>query len=116
MFFSTKVKPENTVEINASEITINNVDQIIESLEAKFECNTVSVTYDDLRQQVRELAYKKSEEAGHPWGKDKEFWIEAEKELFGEQPLVNGCYCVKSKGKDVLVCPIISEVPVEIEV
>jgi hypothetical protein len=114
MFFGTKIKTENLK--NSSEININNVDQIIESLEAKFESKTLTITYDDLRQQVRELAYKKSEDAGHPWGKDKEFWIEAEKELFGEQPLVNGCYCLKNKlGKDILICPINSEKPVEIE-
>ena len=74
----------------------------------------VEITYETLRQQIRELAYKKWEEAGGPWGRDKEFWIEAEQELFGENPLSLGGYRVKSdSGLCKVICPINSEIPVE---
>jgi len=74
----------------------------------------MEMTYETLRQQVRELAYKKWEEAGSPWGRDKEFWIEAEQELFGENPLALGGYRVKSEnGLCRVICPINSEIPVE---
>jgi hypothetical protein len=70
------------------------------------------LTYEKLRQQIRELAYRKWEEANKPWGKDREFWIEAEQELFGENPLQLGGYLVKSnKGSRLLICPINSEAP-----
>lgn len=114
MFFSaTKVKKEESCE--RPEITLENVDQILESLNLNLDQEKETITYEDLRQKVRELAYIKSEEAGHPWGQDKEFWLQAEKELFGDQPLVNGGYYVKHKGKNVLICPISSEKPVEVD-
>lgn len=75
-----------------------------------------NVTYDLLRQKVRELAYQKWEQAGCPWGQDKEFWVEAETELFGENPLQFGGYKIKSGDSYILICPIISEVPVEVEI
>lgn len=75
---------------------------------------SVSINYESIRQQIRESAYKKWEEAGRPWGRDKEFWIEAEKELFGENPLVSGGYNVVSDdGSRILICPINSEIAVE---
>jgi hypothetical protein len=49
------------------------------------EFHGVSVTgrtlYMPLTEQVRELAYRKWEEAGCPDGRDKEFWMAAEQEL-----------------------------------
>jgi hypothetical protein len=38
-------------------------------------------------QQIRDLAYKKWEASGCPVGRDDEFWISAESELFGEYAL-----------------------------
>lgn len=38
---------------------------------------------ETLLQQIRELAYKKWEEAERPWGRDEEFWLDAEKEILG---------------------------------
>jgi len=75
--------------------------------------NKIKITYEDLRQQIRELAYHKWEQANKPWGKDKEFWIEAEKELFGENPLEHGGY--KVNNNTIMICPINSEVAVDIE-
>lgn len=43
--------------------------------------------FDDLHLQIRELAYKKWEEAGGPSGRDKEFWSEAEQELSSNNQL-----------------------------
>lgn len=76
---------------------------------------SIKLTYEDLRQQIRELAYQKWEQADKPWGKDKEFWIEAEKELFGENPLAHGGYKLKNNESYFIVCPINSEVAVEIK-
>jgi hypothetical protein len=42
---------------------------------------------DASRQQIRDLAYKKWDDAGRPHGRDDEFWISAESELFGEYAL-----------------------------
>jgi hypothetical protein len=70
------------------------------------------VTFETLRQQIRELAYKKWEDSGCPWGRDKEFWTAAEKELFGEDALKSGGYRIEIKGSQLLICPINSEVPV----
>lgn len=36
---------------------------------------------ETLLQQVRELAYKKWEEAERPLGRDEEFWLKAEREI-----------------------------------
>lgn len=72
------------------------------------------VTYESLRQQIRELAYKKWENAGCPWGQDREFWLEAEEELFGKDALKNGGYVLKGIHKNVMVCPLNSENPVEV--
>lgn len=75
-----------------------------------------NVTYETLRQKIRELAYQKWEQAGQPCGQDKEFWIEAEKELFGENPLQFGGYRIKNGDSYMLICPILSEVPVEVKI
>ena len=72
-----------------------------------------NLTFETLRQQVRELAYKKWEESGRPCGRDKEFWVSAEKELFGDEPLRSGGYRLKIRGSQLLICPINSEIPVE---
>jgi len=74
----------------------------------------VNLTFECLRQQIRELAYRKWEESNKPCGKDKEFWVEAEKELFGENPLKDGGYRIKVKDSYLMICPISSEVPVEV--
>lgn len=59
------------------------------------------VTFDQLQQEVRELAYKKWEEAGYPEGDGQQFWVAAEEEIFGPNPLANGGYHVYMKqGKD----------------
>lgn len=36
-------------------------------------------------EQIRKLAYRKWEEAGHPSGDGVEFWLAAERELAGER-------------------------------
>jgi hypothetical protein len=72
-----------------------------------------NLTFETLRQQIRELAYRKWEESGRPGGRDKEFWVSAERELFGDEPLKSGGYLVRIKGSQLLICPINSEVPVE---
>lgn len=104
MFF-TITKPKNKLNKNAPCIQEENKTK-----------QAVKITYEDLRQQIRELAYQKWEEAGRPWGRDKEFWVEAEKELFGENPLEHGGYKIKNNNDSYfIVCPINSEVAVEIE-
>jgi hypothetical protein len=80
---------------------------------AKMSTIQKNLTFETLKQQVRELAYKKWEESGRPWGRDKEFWVTAEKELFGDEPLRSGGYRLKIKGSQLLICPINSEIPVE---
>jgi hypothetical protein len=80
------------------------------------EQNEQNITYEALRDKIRELAYFKWEIAGCPPGRDKEFWIEAEKELFGEDPLKDGGYKVKTQENSyVLICPINSELPVDVK-
>lgn len=51
-------------------------------------------TFEDLTNEVRELAYAKWEEAGRPEGDGNQFWISAETELFGPNPLKSGGYVV----------------------
>lgn len=61
-------------------------------------------TFEEIKQAIRELAYSKWEEAGKPDGKDDEFWAEAEKEMFGENPLAAGGYIFNS----IIVKPSVS--------
>lgn len=114
MFFTTKIKSKNKEK---ESVSADFIGQKTLSMFNKDKENMTyeSLTYESLRQKVRELAYSKWEQAGHPWGRDKEFWIEAEKELFGENPLVNGGYRIKSNGSYILICPLNSEVPVEVQ-
>ena len=44
-------------------------------------------TLEQCQQQVREYAYELWEAAGHPEGDGSNFWIEAEKQLFGGMTL-----------------------------
>jgi hypothetical protein len=69
----------NTIK-EISKKSYESLDQILKLINLSSEKETV--TYEELRQKIRELAYIKSEEDGHPWGQDKEFWLRAEKELF----------------------------------
>ena len=87
-------------------------NQILKGLGKKQE--TIKITYEDLRQQIRELAYKKWEEAGSPWGRDREFWLEAEEELFGKEALKSGGYVLKGSQGNVMICPLNSENPIEV--
>jgi hypothetical protein len=116
MFFKTKAKKTKTKDDIAVEhiptVKIDNETIQITAEKPKFK----NVTYESIRQQIRELAYLKWEQANCPWGKDKEFWIEAEKELFGEEPLKHGGYRIKNNGSYVLICPINSEMPVEVQI
>ncbi len=67
---------------------------------------TIIVSFEGIRQQIRELAYKKWEEAGQPEGQDEEFWVRAERDLFGDEPLVDGGYRIRmDDGEYVLVRP-----------
>ena len=47
-------------------------------------------TLEQCQQQVRELAYELWEAAGYPEGDGSDFWVEAEKQLFGG--MTNGGY------------------------
>lgn len=117
MFFNTKIKKTEDKELNTTRFIPQIKDETVEFKQIDFspvEEKTEELTYEILRQKIKKLAYEKWENAGHPWGKDKEFWIEAEKELFGENPLQNGGYKVKSGNSYVLICPLVSEVPVEV--
>lgn len=62
------------------------------------------ITFQDLQQKIRELAYFKWEQSGKI-GDSEKYWIEAEKELFGKDPLKNGGYYIKNNGKLILVTP-----------
>lgn len=108
MFFTT-TKPKNeTASIDLNETQYLVTDQ------SETEENTVIISYESLRQQIREQAYYRWQEAGCPSGRDKEFWIEAEKELFGENALEDGGYKVKYNNSYVLITPINSEIPVKL--
>jgi hypothetical protein len=113
MFFTAKTQTKKDSILKEKDSILNET-QKIPSIFTKT-VQTEIVTYESLRQKIRDLAYSKWEQAGHPWGRDKEFWIEAEIELFGENPLVNGGYQVKSHGSFVLVCPLNNEVPIEVQ-
>lgn len=43
-----------------------------------------TIDFEQARQQIRELAYQKWENAGCPEGRAEEFWLEAEREISGE--------------------------------
>jgi hypothetical protein len=67
---------------------------------------TLVVSFEGIRQQIRELAYGKWEEAGCPEGRDEEFWVSAERELFGEEPFSDGGYRIKMEdGKYMVIRP-----------
>lgn len=65
--------------------------------------NNPILTFESLKQQVRELAYKKWEESGYQNGKDEEFWVEAERELFGENPMSQGGYRISNDSGEYTV-------------
>ena len=58
-----------------------------------------SVSFEDLRNRIRELAYHKWQQAGCIVGEDKRFWKEAENEFIGEDNVRNGGYYVYVKHK-----------------
>lgn len=57
------------------------------------------LTFLQLEHEVRLLAYDKWERAGRPPGDGKQFWIEAEEQLFGPNPLKEGGYIVYVRNK-----------------
>lgn len=63
------------------------------------------LTFDQIQTEIRQLAYQKWEAAGRPPGDGNRFWIEAEEELFGPNPLHEGGYVLyvrnKTKGWDL---------------
>jgi len=59
-----------------------------------------STNIESLKQEVRDLAYKMWEDAGRPEGDGSNFWTEAEKELFGPDPLKDNGYYVYVQKKD----------------
>jgi hypothetical protein len=59
-----------------------------------------NITFADLQQEIRDLAYCKWENAGYPISDGCEFWQEAEKELFGPDGLQNGGYYVYIESED----------------
>jgi hypothetical protein len=61
---------------------------------------TESVDIESLKQEVRDLAYQLWEKAGRPEGDGSYFWNEAEKELFGPDPIKDGGYYVYIQKKD----------------
>lgn len=66
----------------------------------------VVVSFEGIRQQIRELAYSMWEKAGCPEGRDEEFWVSAERELFGEDSLVDGGYRIKMEdGSHIVIMP-----------
>jgi hypothetical protein len=64
---------------------------------------TVVVSFEGIRQQIRELAYSMWEKAGCPEGRDEEFWVAAERELFGEESFVDGGYRIKMEDGSYIV-------------
>ena len=42
------------------------------------------MSVDDRNEKVSHLAYRKWQEAGEPSGRDMEFWLAAENELYGD--------------------------------
>jgi len=62
------------------------------------------ITFQDLQQKIRELAYIKWEQSGK-LGNSEQYWVEAEKELFGNNPLKNGGYYIKKNNKLILITP-----------
>ena len=117
MFFKTKtkkIKPKEATTEQQIPVIDTSTIELPKTITLSTEKKKTKVTYESIRQQIRELAYQKWEQAGHPWGRDKEFWVEAEKELFGEEPLKYGGYRVKNNGSYILICPINSEMPVEV--
>lgn len=67
---------------------------------------TLVVSYEGIRQQIRELAYSMWEKAGCPDGGGEEFWVAAERELFGEDSFVDGGYRIKMEdGSEIVIMP-----------
>ena len=71
--------------------------------DANLNDNSASLNFEEVRQQIRELAYQKWESAGYPAGRAEEFWVEAEKELFGNEPLVEGGYRIRLDSGEFLI-------------
>jgi hypothetical protein len=58
-----------------------------------------SVSYEELKERIKNLAYYKWQESGCPTGQDKNFWIEAENEVIGQHNVRDGGYYVYVKGR-----------------
>lgn len=58
-----------------------------------------SVSYEELKDRIRNLAYQKWQMSGCPQGQDKKFWSEAENDIIGQQNIKDGGYYVYVKGK-----------------
>ena len=58
------------------------------------------ITLDDLKEEIRLLAYSNWEKAGYPESDGNSFWVEAEQELFGPDPLKDGGYYVYIQRKN----------------
>lgn len=76
MFFTTKTKEEKTTQ--QTSVLGSIFDTVAPAKEEEATCGSA---FDATSQKIRELAYKKWEDAGAPWGRDDEFWGEAEREL-----------------------------------
>lgn len=62
-------------------------------------------SFEEIRQKIRELAYIKWQNSDKT-GDQKDFWQQAEIELFGPNALRDGGYYLKNKyGKKILVSP-----------
>lgn len=90
MFFKTKIVKNDQINSVFDNFNVSNASN--------------TLTFELLRQQIRELAYKKWEESGCPTGKDEEFWVAAEQELFGK--MVEGGYQVRNnEGEYTIIKP-----------
>lgn len=62
---------------------ILNILKILNTPEIAAEEGPPCSSRETLLQQIRELAYRKWEQAERPLGRDEEFWLDAEREILG---------------------------------
>lgn len=57
---------------------------VTKTAKTRFDESSEAPTLEQCQQQIREYAYELWENAGCPEGDGSDFWVEAEKQLFGE--------------------------------
>lgn len=56
-----------------------------------------SISFEEIRHRIRQLAYEKWQNAGCVSGLDRKFWAEAENEIVGNENVKNGGYYIYIK-------------------